>query len=334
MTGKWITHSQFDELFINDTPLLDLRAPSEFKKGAFSTAVNYPLMTDDERAKVGTCYKHHGQKAAIELGHALVSGETKKRRVNVWKDFFSAQPKAVIYCFRGGLRSEIVQQWLIDENIQRPRVKGGYKALRQHLIQRTEELVSQFHWIVVSGRTGCQKTEFIKEKAHSIDLEGLAHHRGSAFGRFPEPQPTQIDFENQLAIELIKLKAQGATTLFIEDEGSHIGSVSVPECLRLATQKAERYRIESTVEQRVEVIYQEYVVEAEKRYSTRAQFENYLLDSLARTRKRLGDLRFRQLRDTLQQALSSNSKELHKQWIKGLLVDYYDPMYDYQMKKR
>lgn len=334
MSEQRVTKPQFDELFINDTPLLDLRAPSEFKKGAFNTAVNQPLMTDDERTKVGTCYKQHGQKAAIALGHELVSGETKQQRISAWKNFFVNSPKGVIYCFRGGLRSQIVQQWLLEEGVLRPRVEGGYKALRQHLIQRTEELAADFRWVVVSGRTGCQKTEFIKRKPHSIDLEGLAHHRGSAFGRHPEPQPTQIDFKNQLAVELIKLRAQGANTVYIEDEGSHIGSVSVPECLRQATQKAERHPIESTLEQRVEVIYQEYVVEAEKRYSSREQFEQYLLDSLSRTRKRLGDLRFRQLFSTLQQALSQDSQELHKQWIKGLLADYYDPMYDYQMKKR
>ena len=334
MTNQWITQSQFDQLFIDNTPLLDLRAPSEFEKGAFNLTVNKPLMTDEERTKVGTCYKQHGQKAAIALGHELVSGDTKQQRIEGWKVFFSTYPKGVIYCFRGGLRSQIVQQWLHEEGVERPRVEGGYKALRQHLIQRTEELVRDFHWIVVSGRTGCQKTQFIKRKSHSIDLEGLAHHRGSAFGRHPEPQPTQIDFENQLAIALLKLKAQGANTVYIEDEGSHIGSVSVPECLRQATQKAERRPIESSLEQRVEVIYQEYVVEAENRYSSREQFEHYLLDSLSRTRKRLGDLRFRQLFSTLQQALNHNSETLHKQWIEGLLVDYYDPMYDYQMKKR
>lgn len=334
MSGNWITHSQFDELFINDTPLLDLRAPSEFKKGAFSTAVNLPLMTDEERAKVGTCYKHHGQQAAIALGYDLVSGGTKEHRVCAWTNFFNTHPNGVLYCFRGGLRSQIVQQWLSKKGITRPRVEGGYKALRQHLIQRTEALVPGFRWVVVSGRTGCQKTEFIKSQYHSIDLEGLAHHRGSAFGRHPEPQPTQIDFENRLAIQLIKLKADGAHTLYIEDEGGHIGSVSVPECLRQATQKSERHCLESTLEKRIEVIYQEYVVEAQTRYSTREQFEHYLLDSLSRTRKRLGDLLFRELFTTLQQALYNDNRELHKQWIEGLLVNYYDPMYDYQMKKR
>ncbi|MDV6315226.1 tRNA 2-selenouridine(34) synthase MnmH [Idiomarina sp. HP20-50] len=334
MFEQSIPQSQFDRLFIDDTPLLDLRAPAEFAKGAFTKAVNHPLMTDAERAKVGTCYKHHGQTAAMELGHQLVSGNIKQQRMAKWQAFFESYPSGAIYCFRGGLRSQIVQQWLRQIDIDKPRIEGGYKALRQHLIQRTEELVSSFRWIVVSGRTGCQKTEFIKNKRHSIDLEGLAHHRGSAFGRYPEPQPSQIDFENRLAIQLIKLKALGAGTLYIEDEGSHIGSVSVPWCLQQFTQNAERHTIESTLEQRIEVIYQEYVIDAESRYSSREQFEHYLLDSLSRNRKRLGDLRFRQLFSTLQQALSKDSQDLHKQWIKGLLVDYYDPMYDYQMKKR
>lgn len=332
--SDWIQPEQFDALFLQDTPLLDLRAPAEFCKGAFPTAENQPLMTDNERKRVGTCYKAQGQEAAIALGHELVNGDIKQQRLERWTAFALAHPNAVLYCFRGGLRSHIVQQWLQEQNVRIPRVKGGYKALRQHLMTTLEALVPQFDWVVVSGRTGCQKTTFINQTPHAIDLEGLAHHRGSAFGRYPEPQPTQIDFENQLAIQLLKLKAAKAQILYIEDEGSHIGSVSIPDTLRDAMQHAKRHCIECSLEHRVNVIYEEYVVDAEQRYNTREQFETYLLDSLQRTRKRLGDLRFRQLFQLLQQALSTNNEAQHKAWIEQLLTEYYDPMYDYQMKKR
>lgn len=332
--SDWIQPEQFDALFIQDTPLLDLRAPAEFSKGAFPTAENQPLMTDQERKRVGICYKEQGQDAAIALGHELVSGNIKQHRIDEWTAFAHAHPNAVLYCFRGGLRSHIVQHWLQQQQVVIPRVNGGYKAMRQHLMNALDTLVPQFDWVVVSGRTGCQKTTFINQTPHSIDLEGLAHHRGSAFGRYPEPQPTQIDFENRLAIKLLKLKAVNAHTLYIEDEDSHIGSVSIPHTLRSAMQQAKRHCIECTLDHRVNVIYQEYVVDAERRYGSRERFEDYLLDSLQRTRKRLGDLRFRSLFQLLQQALASNSETLHKAWIEQLLTEYYDPMYDYQMKKR
>lgn len=99
----------YKQLFLNDTPLIDTRAPIEFAKGAVPNATNMPLMTDEERTKVGTCYKHQGQQTAINLGHKLVSGAVKEERVQAWIKFAQQNPQGFIYCFRGGLRSKISQ---------------------------------------------------------------------------------------------------------------------------------------------------------------------------------------------------------------------------------
>ncbi|PTT62477.1 tRNA 2-selenouridine(34) synthase MnmH, partial [Pseudomonas sp. HMWF007] len=127
--------TDYRDIFLNDRPLMDARAPVEFHKGAFPGVINLPLMNDIERQRIGTCYKQHGQQAAIELGHQLVSGTVKAERIQAWADFARAHPDGLIYCFRGGLRSQITQQWLHDEaGIDYPRVGGGYKAMRTFLI--------------------------------------------------------------------------------------------------------------------------------------------------------------------------------------------------------
>ncbi len=107
--------ADYRQLFLDDVPMMDARAPVEFSKGAFPGVVNLPLMNDIERQKVGTCYKQHGQQAAIELGHRLVTGKVKAERIEAWAAFARANPHGYIYCFRGGLRSQLVQQWLKSE---------------------------------------------------------------------------------------------------------------------------------------------------------------------------------------------------------------------------
>ena len=118
--------TDYRHIFLNDVPMMDVRAPVEFGQGAFPGVTNLPLMDDGERQQVGTCYKHKGQEAAIALGHQLVSGATKRQRIEAWAQFARAHPQGVLYCFRGGLRSQIVQQWLLNEvGIDYPRVVGA-----------------------------------------------------------------------------------------------------------------------------------------------------------------------------------------------------------------
>ena len=97
--------ADYRALFLEDVPLMDTRAPVEFARGAFPTAANLPIMTGEERHQVGICYKEHGQAAAIELGHRLVSGDTRDARIAGWCDFARQHPDGYLYCFRGGLRS-------------------------------------------------------------------------------------------------------------------------------------------------------------------------------------------------------------------------------------
>ncbi|MCK5574536.1 MAG: hypothetical protein KAI28_01925, partial [Sphingomonadales bacterium] len=102
--------NDYKRLFLEGAALVDVRAPVEFAKGSFPTAINLPLMMDDEREKVGICFKKQGQDAAIALGHELVHGDVKAARIKAWKDFAAQNPEGYMFCFRGGLRSQTSRQ--------------------------------------------------------------------------------------------------------------------------------------------------------------------------------------------------------------------------------
>jgi tRNA 2-selenouridine synthase len=338
------TIKDFEHLFLNDIPMMDVRAPVEFEKGAFPFTENKPLMTDEERTLVGTCYKEQGQEAAIELGHSLVKGEVKAGRIDAWRDFFNRNPNAVFYCFRGGLRSRLTQQWLSDAGLKFPFVEGGYKAMRTYLLNHLHERVDQGNVQILSGPTGSGKTEVIHQWQHSIDLEGLANHRGSAFGKTETPQPSQINFENAWSIQWLKKTQHTNAPILFEDESRLIGRVAVlPEFLALS-KRADIIVLEAPLEQRIERIRNDYfkrAYDSQKQLGTETA-ENYLDDfirsALTRIQKRLGGVRFKELIQTLDNAMASLRNQ--NEWqgfddvISGLLTDYYDPMYQYQFKAK
>lgn len=336
--------ADYRALFLGQVPMMDVRAPIEFAKGAFPGVVNLPLMNDAEREAVGTCYKQHGQQAAIELGHQLVAGKVKAERIAAWADFARAHPDGLLYCFRGGLRSQIVQQWLRDEaGIDYPRVIGGYKEMRGFLLNTLADGARECRFQVLGGLTGCGKTELLRQLPHGLDLEGHANHRGSGFGRHPTGQPAQINFENALAVDLLQKRAAGIDGFVVEDEGNHIGSCAVPLDLRQALPKAPLIWLEAPFEERVERILREYVIDQLAAFTALygeeegfPRFADHLWLSLARIAKRLGGERYLRLSEAMSTALAQHrdgDASLHRTWIVGLLSEYYDPMYAFQRQQ-
>lgn len=332
-------------LFLQDVPLLDVRAPVEFEQGAFPHTENRPLIDNTEREQIGIQYKELGQDAAVELGHELVHGEKKSARVAEWKRFAEEHPEGVLYCFRGGMRSKISQQWLFEATgIRYPRVKGGYKAMRRFLIDELEASAKEVHPIVIGGRTGTGKTVLLRQLSPMLDLEKLAWHRGSAFGPHATPQPRQISFENALSIELLKIRANGNPTFVVEDEHRNVGSCFIPESIRDHFRESPLVILETTLEERVAITHQEYIDEAlaehVELFGEEQGFEKwaeYLLGSLDKIQKRLGGTRHEELRRIMSAAIEvqrmTGNTEQHKAWIGELLGGYYDPMYDYQIKQ-
>lgn len=338
------TITDFQQLFLSNTPLIDVRAPIEFNKGAFPNAVNLPLMTDDERKDVGTCYKNHGQAAAIELGHQRVHGAVKEARIQAWRNFVEAHPNAILYCFRGGLRSRISHQWLAEAGMSIPYVKGGYKALRHYLLTQLHERIKQGHVLILSGATGSGKTELIHEWTRSVDLEGLANHRGSAFGGTGTEQPAQINFENTWSIQWLAQSVQHTSPVLFEDESRLIGRIAiVPEFLELS-KNSPIVLLTAPLEERIERIQRDYFKAAYARKLSHGEsvaldtLDQFIRQALIRIKKRLGGARFVELNQQLDNALVQLTHQHSWSGFDGiiatLLTDYYDPMYDYQFQKK
>jgi tRNA 2-selenouridine synthase len=335
----------YRRLFLADTPMIDVRAPIEFARGAFPGAVNIPLMDDDERQQVGLRYKEQGQDAAIDLGTRLVAGSIKAGRIQAWADFARAHPQGCLYCFRGGLRSQISQRWLQEEaGIDYPRVQGGYKAMRGYLVEVLRASAVAPGHLILGGLTGSGKTEVLRAVDNGVDLEGHANHRGSGFGRRVTPQPAQIDFEHRVAIDLLRKQARGWQTAVFEDESRLIGANALTPELLQTIQTAPLVWLEAGLAERIARILREYVVDLRAEFAAAhgaagdALFAQRLQDSLTAISRRLGGERYGRLmalmRSALTRQLETGDCEAHRAWIQALLQEYYDPLYARHMDEK
>lgn len=334
----------YREVLLNNTPMIDTRAPVEFAKGSFPAAVNLPLLNDEQRRLVGIRYREAGQQAAIDLGQQLISGAIRQKLIDQWLEFIKDHPDALLYCFRGGLRSRTAQNWLAHAGVDIPIIAGGYKAMRRYLLISLSEACRSCDFLLIAGKTGCAKTRLLHRLHPAIDLEGLANHRGSAFGRRVKPQPTQINFENTLAIEFLRLPFEGFRRIILEDESHSIGSVSLPAELFTRMRQAPVAVIEEPLSYRVNTVLHEYIevnfndFQQHKPETAESQFREYLLGSLQRIQRRLGLELYKviheQMELALQEHLQNGRVGAHEEWIEKLLRDYYDPMYEYQLEKK
>ena len=340
-----VLYKDFHNLVVNEVPLIDVRAPIEYEKGAFKPSVNLPIMNNEERHLVGIQYKKKGDVAATELGYQLVSGEVKEERIQAWKTYLEQHPDAMMYCFRGGSRSQIAQQW-IEENLKLsiPRLEGGYKAFRNYLIEALEPASISVKPIILGGYTGSGKTILLNRLQNQIDLEGIANHRGSSFGRHVTEQPSQIDFENNLAYTLIQKQAKGYKHIILEDESRNIGRCFLPKPFYEYIRNGDLVIIEQEMEYRVKIILDEYVVASQKEHIETTdnveegmnQWFEYIVGGMVKLRKRFGVERVQILVDAVQKAfdkqLLTGSVTDHENWIHMCLKEYYDPMYQYQIE--
>lgn len=323
--------STLQQFLATQPTLLDVRAEQEYAKGHFPNSFNVPILTDDERRQVGTAYKQQGSDAATALGHKLVSGDLREQRIATWQRICADYDNVHIMCWRGGQRSGLTQQWLAQRGVQRPRIDGGFKALRQQSLAILNHPEKTF-WLL-GGRTGSAKTVIIRGLHNSIDLEGHANHRGSAFGRRLTPQPSTVTFECALTIDYLN---HAQRNLVVEDESRTIGSVGLPERWHQCMQQADIALLEVNIEQRVAHIKQEYVdeamIEAAQHGLTEEHLHQQYQSALLRIGKRLGGARMQTLQKLLAQAFRQQAS--HTAWIDYLLREYYDPMYDYQLSNK
>lgn len=303
-----VTINEFLKLAEN-IPILDARSEGEFSQGHFHNAISFPILNDEERALVGTCYKRKGHEKAVILGYELAGPKFHLLLANAYKRF--PDRKVLVHCFRGGLRSRILSYLLHSAGFDVSVLVGGYKVYRKYVLSI---LQTDLNLKVIGGYTGSGKSDILRnleqEGKQTIDIEALVNHRGSAFGSIGMPaQPTQEQFENELAFHISKLNVK--QEVWIEDESRLTGSLKTPDHLYEQMRNSILYFVCKSREERASYILDTY-----------GKFDkNSLIESTQKLRKRLGDLRMRQAIEHLENG------EMHE-WLK-IVLEYYDKTYEY-----
>ena len=306
--------------------IIDVRSPVEVARGALPGAHALPLLSDAERHQVGVRYAEAGQEAALALGWEITRAHLPAR-VAAWRDVAAQGPTALV-CWRGGLRSALAHE-LIDRPEVLP-VAGGYKAVRRYLTSTLPSAIERAPLLVLTGLTGSGKTALLQRVTtgpalHVLDLERLAHHRGSSFGATDEAQPPQASFEHAIASGLLLHRAR---FVLVEDESRYVGRRTLPPALLAAMQRAPLALLEATLDERVARVFDEYVRAPAERHgvaATRAALEA----GVTRLRRRLGGPRTRVLLEGLARAEPAwFDPDAHRGWIVLLLEQYYDRLYE------
>ncbi|MGD9930978.1 MAG: tRNA 2-selenouridine(34) synthase MnmH [Mangrovibacterium sp.] len=225
MIQKLTIHQYYQQL--KRLPVIDVRSPGEHRKGHIPGAVNIPLFSDAERARVGTVYVQQSREKAIELGYQLVT--PKLDQFIAQSEEVAPARELVVHCWRGGMRSASFAQHLADNGFRKVYVlEGGYKAYRNYVL---DFFAQPFRLRIIGGYTGSGKTHLLNalktRGLQVVDLEGLACHKGSAFGGIDQPeQPTIEQFENNLQEEFRRLDL--GRPIWLEDESHNIGGVKIP----------------------------------------------------------------------------------------------------------
>ncbi len=247
------------QLFENqqDRVIIDVRSPSEFEKGHIPNAINIPLFSDEERAIVGTTYKRASPEKAMLQGLDFV-GQKMSMFVKRAKKL-APEKKLIVYCWRGGKRSGSLS-WLWDmTGFDVMTINGGYKAYRTHVLETIDNQPLILNRI--GGKTGTGKTKILHHLSELgeqvIDLEGLAHHKGSAFGSLGElPQPSVEHFENRLFDKI--RTADSSKRIWIENESRSIGRCFLPDGFWSKFSDSKLYNIEIPTDARIQRLCDDY----------------------------------------------------------------------------
>lgn len=295
-------------------PVADVRSPGEYAIGHIPGAMNIPLFDDYQRAEVGTVYKKEGSKEAVLRGIDLAAPEMSvklKRGLDL-----AAEGKLLVHCWRGGMRSEAMA-WLFSTGGIEPVVlEGGYKAYRNYILG---DLGRERKYIILGGLTGSGKTGILgqmkSEGTQVTDLEGLASHKGSAFGALGQPpQPSSEHFANLLFDDLSSLRED--EPVWLEDESRNIGTVFMPDSFYDRMQSAPVIALMMSIETRMPRLLKEY---------TSFPVEE-IMASVMKISKRLGG-------DRTREALEALGRGDYSTAIR-ITLEYYDKTYHYGLSRR
>ncbi len=303
---KYLLVHEFLNLSDND-PVVDVRSPSEYHAGHIPGSVNIPLLNDEERSIIGTLYKEKGRQAAIDKGLEIVG--PKMSNLAAQARDVAVDGSALVYCWRGGMRSEKMA-WLFElAGLSCKLLQGGYKAYRAQLL---DDFLQIEHLIVLEGLTGSGKTDILQRMREMgeqvVDLECLANHRGSAFGSIGlGEQPTTLQFQNEVHRAFRSLDS--SKRIWVEGESINIGKVNIPETLWEKMKLAQVVEICVHKSARVKRLVEEYGNEDRSK----------LVTAIGRIGKRLGGSRQKEVLKELEQ------NNLYQ--VADLLLEYYDKSY-------
>lgn len=294
-------------------PLVDARSEGEFEQSHIPGAINIPILNNFERIQVGTLYKQAGPEKATLKGFELVGPRFHLIQQEALRLF--SEKKIILYCWRGGMRSQILSWLLTQIGFEVYRLAGGYKTYRTFTFN---EVRKPYPLLVLGGKTGAAKTvllQKLKERGEQVvDLEGIANHKGSSFGAIGQPaQPTVEQFENLLADQLRGMDMH--QFIWVENESRRIGRIILPDYFYLQLTQSPRIEIEKTDKERLAHITSEYAG------LDRAELSAAVL----RLQKRLGG-------DRTKQALESILTNQPEIWI-PILLQYYDKTYSYDLDR-
>lgn len=295
---------------------IDVRSPCEFSHGHVPGALNIPLFLDHERQVVGTTYKQQSAYEAMRVGLSFVIDRLPEIQSTLQK--ISDEKPMMIYCARGGMRSEYMTRLAHALGKKATQSPGGYKNFRQWVLQNFEKKYSLKR---LGGFTGSGKTQMlIDAKAQggfALDLEDLAQHKGSIFGGFGRSVSWGSEmFENRLAIELHALASRGSQPIWVEDESHLIGPCKIPDAFYLQMKQAPLWVVERTQEQRLKRLLMEYPLVS----------LDQILQASHHLAKRLGAERLRKI----QMAVERGDKEAAAcEWL-----SYYDVLYARLLEKQ
>lgn len=300
---------------------VDVRSPVEFLEGSIPGAVNIPLFSDEERKEIGTIYKKVGKDAAMWLAMEMVSPRIPAMLSEI-KHLSETNKSPIIHCWRGGMRSRAVATFMEFAGLPATRLEGGYKAYRQYSLEQIPKLMPE-RAIVLHGKTGIGKTEMLralKNKGYQVlDLEEMAHHRGSIFGTIGIGDGyNQKRFDANLYTSLASFRNK--TFFLMEAESKRIGRIIQPDVLLEKKAGGIHLYASASLETRVERIYQEYVVP----FRDSPTYVMEVKEKLEKLKKRI---KIEEIKHDLENLLRN---EDYKQIISLLLVHYYDPRYDHK----
>ena len=306
-----MTISYSDLLILGDQKIiLDVRSPSEYNHAHIPGAVSLPLFDDQERAHVGTTYKKISREMAIKIGLDYFGPKMRKMVEDVEHLVSHKDQTIVLHCWRGGMRSATVAWLLRLYGFNVLVLDGGYKSFRQWVLNN---LSKDYNFYLIGGKTGSGKTMILHELAargHTIiDFEGLASHKGSAFGNIGMPdQPSQEMFENIVSLEVYH-KSRSNQVIWVEDESQRIGAINIPGDLYKIMSKSPVFFLEIPFEQRLKYIISEYG----------KLDRTMLVNATQRIQRRLGGL---EANNTINYLMDGDIETAF-----SILLKYYDKFY-------